>query len=510
MLHDSDNEYTDEPIGITATSEGDRDFWERVRAITSSGASPAARGVSVRMPSPFGTKGGQAFAFSPSEDFYYAAIQMVEREEEEPIVPFKAYYPTYAKMNRAQQLSYFTFRKLMRRGIYPEVSLSYVFVYIYEILMNIGVKTPAQGLAMLEEIRDAYCPTYPKLEYYLDPWMRDYVVYYDLCDRIPEFFEGEIRNDTAAEILQHYQDITDQELFSVMVRLARSQPDKSPLYRKYPDEFTAIVARSIRLAAPVYCAGTRLRFETVCLGRRRRVGVFLFQAAVFYNPHPPQNREVPITPRRSYACVNGVWMVDTYPYAQTKQIFEEICQEVDRQLRIYLKYPHKLKQRVYNGEVVQRVGMAIEEYYRAVEEANRPRVEVNLGRLDSIRQDAASVREALLDGVEAPDADHITAEYNPVPSQPQHAATPTKATVSTEPMRIPPTAREFLALVLNGADWRGYLRATHTPLGVMVEAVNTALYPVFQDTVLEEGEAGVEVVEDYRGELANAIQEEAE
>ena len=241
----------------------------------------------MRMPSPFGTKGGQAFAFSPSEDFYYAAIQMVGREEEEPIVPFKAYYPTYAKMNRAQQLSYFTFRKLMRRGIYPEVSLSYVFVYIYEILMNIGVKTPAQGLAMLEEIRDAYCPTYPNLEYYLGPWMCDYVVYYDLRDRIPEFFEGEIRNDAAAEVLQHYQDITDQELFSTMVRLARSQPDKSPLYRKYPDEFTAIVARSIRLAAPVYCAGTRLRFETVCLGRRRRVGVFLFQAAVFYNPHPP-------------------------------------------------------------------------------------------------------------------------------------------------------------------------------------------------------------------------------
>ena len=71
----------------------------------------------MRMPSPFGTKGGQAFAFSPSEDFYYAAIQMVGREEEEPIVPFKAYYPTYAKMNRAQQLSYFTFSKLMRRGI---------------------------------------------------------------------------------------------------------------------------------------------------------------------------------------------------------------------------------------------------------------------------------------------------------------------------------------------------------------------------------------------------------
>ena len=203
-------------------------------------------------------------------------------------------------------------------------------------------------------------------------------------------------------------------------------------------------------------------------------------------------------------------MVDTYPYAQTKQIFEEICQEVDRQLRLYLKYPHKLKQRVYNGAVVQCVGLAIEEYYKAVEEANRPKVEVNLGRLDSIRQDAASVREALLEGVEAPDADHITAEYNPVPSQPQHAATPTKAPVSSEPMRIPPTAREFLALVLNGADWRGYLRATHTPLGVMVEAVNTALYPVFQDTVLEEGEAGVEVVEDYRGELANAIQEEGE
>jgi hypothetical protein len=203
-------------------------------------------------------------------------------------------------------------------------------------------------------------------------------------------------------------------------------------------------------------------------------------------------------------------MVDTYPYAQTKQIFEEICQEVDRQLRLYLKYPHKLKQRVYNGEVVQRVGMAIEEYYRAVEEANRPRVEVNLGRLDSIRQDAASVREALLEGVEEPDVDHPTTADNPGPSQPQRTATPTPVPASTEPLSIPPIAREFLALVLHDADWRGYLRATHTPLGVMVEAVNTALYPLFQDTVLEEGEVGVEVVEDYRDELAMLLQRTVE
>ena len=97
-----------------------------------------------------------------------------------------------------------------------------------------------------------------------------------------------------------------------------------------------------------------------------------------------------------------------------------------------------------------------------------------------------------------------------MPSQPQRAATPTPPPAPSEPMRMPPTARKFLALVLSGADWRGYLRATHTPLGVMVEAVNTALYPVFQDTVLEEGEAGVKVVEDYREELANVIQEEGE
>ncbi|MEO8239536.1 MAG: TerB N-terminal domain-containing protein [Flavobacterium sp.] len=85
-----------------------------------------------------------------NKSFFEQALYMADYEDDVQIVPFFEYFPVYRSMNITQLRSYFTFRTLLRKDQYPDVSLSYIFVYIYEILMQVGVKNPHQGLGILQ------------------------------------------------------------------------------------------------------------------------------------------------------------------------------------------------------------------------------------------------------------------------------------------------------------------------------------------------------------------------
>ena len=85
-------------------------------------------------------------------------------------------------MNYAQLRTYFSWRTLVRKGTVEEVSLSYAFVYIYELLNNIRVDDPADGLKKLMAFRKAYKRYDATIDKYLVKWIRDYYVYYQLSD----------------------------------------------------------------------------------------------------------------------------------------------------------------------------------------------------------------------------------------------------------------------------------------------------------------------------------------
>ena len=55
---------------------------------------------------------------------------------------FVQYFPTYQSMNDHQLRGYFSWRTSVRRGIINKTSLSFVFLYIYELINQIGVRSP--------------------------------------------------------------------------------------------------------------------------------------------------------------------------------------------------------------------------------------------------------------------------------------------------------------------------------------------------------------------------------
>ena len=78
---------------------------------------------------------------------------MADFEDDKPYYgAFELYFPTYQRLNEDQLRGYFTWRTGVRNGAFDDSSTTYCFIYIYEILHNVGVDSPEQGAEILNRI----------------------------------------------------------------------------------------------------------------------------------------------------------------------------------------------------------------------------------------------------------------------------------------------------------------------------------------------------------------------
>ena len=103
--------------------------------------------------------------------------------------PFSQYFPCYQMMGYEQLRTYFTWRAKVREGTVSDTSLSYAFLYIYELLNNIGVTDPQDGLDKLTAFWKAFRGYQGAIDRYVLRWLKDYHVYYQLPRSFQEFVE---------------------------------------------------------------------------------------------------------------------------------------------------------------------------------------------------------------------------------------------------------------------------------------------------------------------------------
>lgn len=439
-----------------------------------------------------------------NKEFYRQALLMATYGDDTGIVPFFCYYPTYADMSITQLRSYFTLRRLIRKGVYPEASLSYLFVYIYETLMQVGIDTPGEGWDILEEIRMAYAEEHPRILKYLDAWMQDYAVYYGLTDKFDVCFGQEREEEQPDAVLANYAAESDEALFEAAAARSSYKIKASSLFKKQPAIVTTVGARLVRAIMPIYEQTFHRTADELCIGKWRSVFHPMFASAIFYNPAPVMERCVEISRRKRYTCKNGLWSLETAEgslFSLRRELLGELLREMDCRLRLCLQVKGRLVSRMQNKEQVALVQREIDSYLREKEASERPRVAVDLSRLAGIRSDADAVRDALL-----VDEEEETAPGMETVTEPQPTATPAAEPLpSATPSPFTPEEQTFLRLLLSGGDWQAYLREIRVPAGVLVDAINGKMMDELQDIVIADEGDGPRVIDDYREELLNKI-----
>lgn len=470
----------------------------------------------------------QPWQITAAKAFYEQALFMADYEEDAPIVGFMSYFPSFRDMSIPQLRSYFAIRRQLRLGKFPDVSLSYIFVYVYETLMKVGVNTAEEGYEILSEINEAYRKTEPKLSKYLTPWLRDYVVYNDLSCHFPEVFKAEREQDDLVSILSSCDTVDEQTLFSTLCDLSKYDPRNGALFTKEKLRLVSCTVAVMRHVIPVMEKALHHRIGTLFAGKRVKRSATMFSNALFYDPSPVRNAEIEVSPLHRYFCRGGLWTRDEYVGSDKSfaKILGAILREVDSQLRDALNVKPRLKPSVavmpYREQVHGAVmaWLAEDKCRLAAEEAEKRRVSIDYGVLGRIRNDADVVKDKLLDGitidedeaapivptlplVETIPGQSVQEDTNATPNPQGHevAASTPDAQAQDEESR----EHVFLRLMLTNGDWRQYLRSIHVPEGVMIENINDEMMDKIGDIVIEDNGDGIQLIDDYREDIERII-----
>lgn len=169
--------------------------------------------------------------------FMKQARELEEYVENEALyVPFTSYWPQYDNMNEMQRAWYFYWRNEVRYERYTRTDLSYIFLYVYELINGVGWKEPQDGYYLLMEVWRTYRGDFPKLDDYLGDWIADFVLvhrlgvpYSELAERVPHGIAGS-KDLFELELMHRFQQDPVVLTFEMVSLLSDYQVMKSKFY----------------------------------------------------------------------------------------------------------------------------------------------------------------------------------------------------------------------------------------------------------------------------------------
>ena len=126
-----------------------------------------------------------------SPKLFYRQGKFMEHftDDYDKVATLSMYSPSYQRLGYEQLRTYFTWRTKARVGEFVPVPLSYVYIYVDELLNGLGVQNAAEGLDRLMRLWNAFREKFPILDDDMPRWLKDYHVYYEVPHSFAEFVE---------------------------------------------------------------------------------------------------------------------------------------------------------------------------------------------------------------------------------------------------------------------------------------------------------------------------------
>ncbi|WP_334073145.1 TerB N-terminal domain-containing protein [Paenibacillus sp. A14] len=333
------------------------------------------------------------FRYVSREEQFVRKAKELEGEtvESAEFVPFQHYWPTYEEMQPAQLKWYLHWRGEVRAGRYPDTDLSYLFVYLYELIHGIGWREPSQGFELIRRVWQEYRQRYPKLDLYAREWLYDFALVFGLdLPRMEPLLKFPRNLSTELRELEWYRRFTAEPLglsWDMLTPLLDYEVEKSRFYtgqgrkdlQQYAPKVVSLVDGYMSKAQ-----GNRLlaRFKP----REKKVKRHLFRSAVYdFELH---GRSVPVT----------VLPVSEHP--PLRDYVTQLVRLTENKLRELTGFKGKLRGIAVEPDVEQLVDRFLrkELEQRKAEEAKAraPKVKINTVKLRKLQKESDEVRDLLL------------------------------------------------------------------------------------------------------------------
>lgn len=405
---------------------------------------------------------------------------------------FLRYYPTYHDLTVGQARTYFTWRTKIRQNIYEKISDSYAYIYLYELLNGIGIKNPEEGLDKLITFNKNYAQRFsPEIGAYLERWIRDYIVFYNINKANNTFFVKEQTNDKKYEQLLYPDQFSNHEVAESLIKLSNYKIRNCPLYKKSIEKFEYLLVLIWHKILDLRNDG--FDFFTTYIAYKNQMTIQLFSAAVFNHQLEPQTTSYEIDQIRKYFYdkEKNTWYCESYwGLTGQKSIMGNFLHEVDREIRLRFNLGRNLKPRKIEKHYLEAIRDGIKEYQIEEQKLKQPKIEFNLSQLSTIREDAAGTRDSLL-----------TEEELQAEQEEREKIEETVVNDEQEDYGLSSEEMATIILLLKGKDLNKYLKEHHLMAAVIIDNINEKLFDEFGDNVIEFINDIPTVIEDYQEDL---------
>lgn len=422
------------------------------------------------------------------------------------------YYPTYQSLTDRQLRGYFSWRTKLRQGDVRETSLSFAFLYIYELINQIGVADPMDGYRRLTNFRDAYGRIDDGILPYLAQWLTDYVVYYGLDQKLLSDTPQAARNRAIA-VLERVQERDAAEIMDAVKGLS-GWPERSKFYAAYRDDMDAVTVRVLRRVSAHYAARCKKTMAEQYFGSFGREPVSLFGTAVFCDPLKRKNYEYTVDGQCVYTCKGGLWSVwkRTCPQSSGGKL-DALLKTIDSVMREEFGYRHPVKPKTDTKWILRLIREEVQRLLAEKKTAEEKKIAINYGQLTQIRRDAAVTREKLIvdEDIDMPETPAPQAEPDQMRLFPAEEAgggeaararpLPAEEAGCAGNSPLDPAEYRLLQCLLYGGD-TGWVQGEGYLLSVLADGINEKLYDAFLDCVLDDTPR---LVEDYIDDLKGMI-----
>ncbi|MCL2588255.1 MAG: TerB N-terminal domain-containing protein [Oscillospiraceae bacterium] len=418
--------------------------------------------------------------------------------------PFSQYFPYYQMMGYEQLRTYFTWRTAVRTGTVSETSLSYAFLYIYELLGNIGVSDPQDGLDKLLSFWHAFRVYHPSMDKYVLRWLKDYHIYYAL----PQPFHLFIQEN---KLIEHYPGLAKpDDSFDLFCATSKYDIRKSAFFTEDRAQLIADCFTFVTRQLRQICQDHGIHFEDAIFQPTKKMSVWPpFQSALFYPRIEQPDRRVVLSEHEIYLCSQNRWTFSTVLTSDSgRQLIGYIMKRMESVLRRLMNYKYKLSASLstVSHPVVGRlreagtsleavIDQAVLEFYR---EATKTVVKVDPGALSAIRREALATQEKLIiPEQEAPRA--VVLSPPPLPPITPQDMPPLE---SLKDM-LTETERQALSVVLHGEmDLKVFADTCGIMLEVLADGINEKAMDTMGDNLLD---ADFALYDDYREQVKELI-----
>ncbi len=340
-----------------------------------------------------------------SKIFYKQAQFMKDFEDDyDKIVPFSSYFPYYQSMNYEQLRTYFTWRTKVRQGNIENNSLSYAFIYIYELLNNIGIDNAVEGLDKIVFFWESFKKFDMTIDKYLIKWIKDYYIYYELPNSFKDFL---LKN----ELQSHYPDIAFYESenncdFQHLCSISKYNIKKSAFYDEEKqlvmDCADFVISKLKNLFAKSSLEFDNLIFQT----SKSKFEWIPFEGALFYQHLKQPNRQIIFSNDEVYTynqnkCLRSIFIARD----SGKQLLAYIFKQMEVVLRKVTNYKFKITANLnmINTETLLKLGALGISIEKVVTDAtlefysdrNKTVVTVDESALNKIRKESLQTQEKL-------------------------------------------------------------------------------------------------------------------